>query len=171
MKENRTLSDNLIDGMFFAIATVIVFLSLYPLYFIVIASLSDPMKVITGNVWFLIRGFYTKGYELVFADSRIWTGYRNTLVYTSLGAIVSLLMTIPAGYALSRRESVRQKSYHAHLYFYNVFQRRTHSDISAHQGLRHDQHIMGYDHPALGQCIQPDYYPNILPKHCPSRTA
>ncbi|QOR70896.1 carbohydrate ABC transporter permease [Ruania alkalisoli] len=83
---------------------LVLFLTLYPIYFVVIASVSDPTMVATGRVWFMPQGISWFGYEQILADERIWTGYRNTILYTVVGTAVNLLVTLPAAYALSRRE-------------------------------------------------------------------
>lgn len=74
----------------------------YPLYFIVIASFSDPSRVSLGQVVFLPRGVSWKGYAHVFHYDEVWIGYRNTLTYTTLGTLVNLCVTLPAAYSLSR---------------------------------------------------------------------
>lgn len=83
---------------------VIVFVTLYPIYFVMIASVSSPQLVQSGAVSFIPRGVNWFGYEQIFADARIWNGYRNTIVYTVLGTAVNMVVTIPAAYALSRRD-------------------------------------------------------------------
>ncbi|WP_232847800.1 carbohydrate ABC transporter permease [Occultella kanbiaonis] len=88
---------------------LILFVTLYPVYFVMIASVSDPTLVATGRVSFWPRGWSWFGYEQIFADSRIWTGYRNTLLYTVAGTALNLLVTLPAAYALSRREFAPRK--------------------------------------------------------------
>jgi putative aldouronate transport system permease protein len=82
----------------------ILFATLYPVYFVVIASFSDPTLVSTGRVSFWPRGLSSFGYEQIFSDQRVWTGYRNTVVYTLVGTALNLLVTLPAAYALSRAE-------------------------------------------------------------------
>ena len=88
---------------------LILFLTLYPIYFVVIASFSDPTLVSTGGVSFWPRGISWFGYEQIFADDRIWTGYRNTILYTVVGTALNLAVTLPAAYALSRREFAPRK--------------------------------------------------------------
>lgn len=83
---------------------LVLFVTLYPVYFVVIASVSDPTLVATGRVSFWPRGLSSFGYEQIFADQRIWTGYRNTVVYTLVGTTLNLVVTLPAAYALSRPE-------------------------------------------------------------------
>jgi len=86
------------------ICTFIFLLIAYPLYFIIIASISDSVLVSTGKVLLFPKGISFFGYSEIFQDSRIWTGYRNTIFYTAAGTLVNLLVTLPAAYVLSRRE-------------------------------------------------------------------
>ncbi|MCD0447040.1 carbohydrate ABC transporter permease [Glycomyces sp. A-F 0318] len=83
---------------------LVLFTALYPIYFVVIASVSDPAMVSTGQVWLVPRDLSWFGYEQILADERIWNGYRNTLVYALVGTALNLLVTMPAAFALSRRE-------------------------------------------------------------------
>ena len=76
---------------------------LYALWFVVIASISDPNMVASGEVLFLPKGLTLEGYKYIFRDKRIWLGYRNTILYTAVGTSLGLFITIPAGYALSRK--------------------------------------------------------------------
>lgn len=76
---------------------------LYPLYFTVIASFSDPYEVVSGNVMFWVKGFNINSYAEVFKNKEIWIGYRNGIAYTVFGTMLNLLLTIPAAYALSKK--------------------------------------------------------------------
>ena len=81
----------------------------YPLYFIVIASISDPNAVYEGKVWLFPSGVTFEGYERIFADSRIWNGLGNTLVYTVLGSAISVTTILFGAYALSRKDMPGRK--------------------------------------------------------------
>jgi putative aldouronate transport system permease protein len=78
--------------------------ALYPLYFIVIASFSDPNFVHGGSVWLFPRGFTLEGYKSILEFNEIWVGYKNSLIYAVVGTAINLVLTIPAGYALSRKD-------------------------------------------------------------------
>jgi putative aldouronate transport system permease protein len=84
--------------------TFLLVIVLYPLLFIVSASLSNPDAVTTGRVWLWPVDFTLSGYERVLQSGDIWMGYRNTILYTVFGTILNLLITIPGAYALSRRD-------------------------------------------------------------------
>lgn len=79
---------------------------LYALWFVVIASISNPNLVASGEVLFWPKGVTFEGYKYILRDKRIWTGYRNTILYTTVGTLFGLFITIPAGYALSRKDVV-----------------------------------------------------------------
>lgn len=95
--------DKIFDFFVYFTLIVVMFSILYPLYFVVIASFSDPMQVITGKVLWKPINFNTESYRLVFKDSRVMTGYRNTIMYTAAGTLVNVLMSIAAAYPMSRR--------------------------------------------------------------------
>lgn len=82
---------------------VITFLILYPLYFTIIASVSEPSEVVGGKVVFWPKGFSLDSYKAVFKEKSIWSGYRNSILYTLWGTLLNLILTIPAAYALSKK--------------------------------------------------------------------
>lgn len=75
----------------------------YPMYFIIIASFSDSTLVNQGQVIFLPKGISFYGYEQIFKNKNIWLGYKNTIIYTALGTMLNLAVTLPAAYVLSRK--------------------------------------------------------------------
>ena len=91
---------NLINyGLLILIAVVV----LYPLYFVVVASITDPMVVNNGTLLLYPVKLYTKGYEKIFQYKQLWSGYLNSLIYMVLGTCVNLFITLPGAYALSRK--------------------------------------------------------------------
>jgi putative aldouronate transport system permease protein len=96
------------DGVFDAVNTILqiaLFLIMaYPVYYIVIASFSEPNMVLTGKVFLLPRGFQLDGYKRVFESREVVRGYLNTIFYTLLGTFINLAVTLPAAYTLSRRD-------------------------------------------------------------------
>ncbi|OME81343.1 sugar ABC transporter permease [Paenibacillus sp. FSL A5-0031] len=90
------------DFVIYVIAAIIIIIVLYPLLFIVSASFSDPSKVLNGDVWLLPKGVTLEAYKSILHNDKIWTGYRNTIVYTVVGTLINIIMTILAAYPLSR---------------------------------------------------------------------
>ena len=101
------------DKVFTVINTVIMILVciaiVYPLYYVLLASVTDPVVVSSGKILLYPEAWYTNGYETTLKYQPLWTGYANTIKYTVLGTLISLVCTIPAGYALSRYDMVGRK--------------------------------------------------------------
>lgn len=94
---------NIVNGV---LITLFVLVVLYPLYFVVIASFSNPNLVAAGEVWFYPKSPTLDAYKTVFQNNSIVTGYLNTIFYTVFGTLFNLALTLPAAYALSKRHFV-----------------------------------------------------------------
>lgn len=86
------------------ISILIILVIAYPLYFVVIASFSQPEAVLGGKLRFLPVGFNLESYQMVLTEPKVWTGYRNTILYTVLGTCINLVLTTLAAYPLSRKD-------------------------------------------------------------------
>lgn len=98
----------IINGLFIALVLIVV---LYPLYFIVIASISDPYAVAKGNATLLPSGFTLDAYKEVMRNDNVWIGYKNSLIYTIVGTVFDLLLCIPCAYALSKDDLPWKKGF------------------------------------------------------------
>ena len=97
-------SDTFFNFVIGTLCLLIFIIIAYPLWFVVIASVSNADLVAQGRVILFPRGFSLFAYQKVLEDARVWIGYRNTIFYSTVGTIVNLLLTLPAAYALSRKE-------------------------------------------------------------------
>jgi putative aldouronate transport system permease protein len=77
---------------------------LYPLIYVLSASLSSTNAVASGRVWLFPVEFSLLGYKTIFEYSKVWTGYGNSLFYMVVGTTVNVVLTILAAYPLSRRD-------------------------------------------------------------------
>ena len=95
------------DRVFYAFNTVLLALLalivIYPLYFIIIASFSDPDAVLAGQVILYPVRVTFEGYAKILQRTDVWRGYLNTIIYTLLTVVLSLAVTIPGGWALIRK--------------------------------------------------------------------
>jgi len=103
----KAIKENIWDRIFnivnITLLTCFMLIVLYPLIYIVSASVSDPDLVSTGQVWLLPKGITLEGYIRVLQDPDILTGYKNTIIYTVAGTTLNLFLTLTAGYALSKK--------------------------------------------------------------------
>ena len=99
-----TPGDKVFMGFNYLFVVVATLLVLYPLVYIISASVSDPNAIMKGTMWLLPKGFTWDGYVRIFGNQDIWMGYKNTIIYTIVAVVVNLIFTIPCAYALSRPE-------------------------------------------------------------------
>lgn len=89
----------------------VVVVTLYPFLHMLAVSLSSNVNVIQNNISFWPKGFNLSMYKLVLGDPQIWTAYRNTIIYTVLGTLISLVVTSTGAYALSRKDMALRNSF------------------------------------------------------------
>lgn len=92
------------DAINHVLLLLLLALVLYPLVFVVSASISNPSAVLNGEVWLWPKDLTITGYQKVFTNHDILRGYLNTIVYTLLGTGINLVMTVMAAYPLSRKD-------------------------------------------------------------------
>lgn len=107
MKESR--GDKAFVAINYFLLTIALLLCLYPLWFVIISSISNPDLVNSGKVWLLPKDISFSGYKNVLNDKSIVRGYLNTILYTGGGTLLNLTVTLPAAYALSRKDFVGRK--------------------------------------------------------------
>ena len=95
------LSDRTSDIILVVIAVIILLIVAYPLYYILVASFSDPYDVYAGKTFLLPSQFTFDGYKAVFAEQNIVRGYGNSILYTVVGTIYSVGLIYLVAYPLS----------------------------------------------------------------------
>ena len=99
---NQCRADRMFDILNGILMVFIFVVCFYPLYYIVVVSFS---KQVVGSYLFP-NGFTLAGYESIFQNKDVWSGYANTIFYTVAGVVASLAVTLPCAYALSRKDCV-----------------------------------------------------------------
>ncbi len=82
---------------------------IFPLYYMLIVSISDGAAIMSGQVNFLPVGFSLRAYRAAFKDANFIKSYWNTVVITACGTTVNLLMTTLFAYPLSRSDLMGRK--------------------------------------------------------------
>lgn len=108
-RSKRNRQDRIFDVSIFIILTIIFLIVAYPLYFIVISSISNPKAVAAGEVIFRPIGLTFAGYGEVFKNKQVVGGFLNSILYTAVGTLFSLALTLPTAYALSRDKFAGKK--------------------------------------------------------------
>jgi putative aldouronate transport system permease protein len=100
----KTKSDKIVDAIIILVLTLLMIICIYPLIYVLFASLSDPKRLMQHQGILLAPlGFTLKGYKMVFKNPNILTGYINTIFYVVAGTAINLFMTSISAYVLSRK--------------------------------------------------------------------
>ncbi|WP_182200200.1 carbohydrate ABC transporter permease [Paraliobacillus salinarum] len=116
-----TLSDKAFDRLNLIFVLLVTLIIIYPLIFVISASISDPQAVNSGEMWLWPVDITFDGFVRVFQNEAIWTGYRNTIIYTVVGVLIHLFILLPAAYALSRKELMAKKAFMWFILFTMLF--------------------------------------------------
>ena len=103
MKIKKKSSEKTFDIINGAFLLILVILVAYPLYYVLIASISDPYEVYAGKTFLLPSKITFEGYKRVFKESSIAGGYLNSIYYTVLGTVVSVALVLTTGYCMSKK--------------------------------------------------------------------
>lgn len=104
MTIKRTIGEKLFDSLNVLLMVLLIIITLYPLWHVLNASLSDSNRLMAHSGLLLLPdGFNLDSYKLVLSNPSILSGYRNTLVIVVLGTALNLLFTILGAYTLSRK--------------------------------------------------------------------
>ncbi|MBP3041696.1 carbohydrate ABC transporter permease, partial [Bacillaceae bacterium Marseille-Q3522] len=79
-------------------------LMIYPLIYVLSASLSNPEHIVLGDIWFFPKEFTFDSYLTVFQNEDVLIGYRNTIIYVVMGTAINLFFSIMIAYPLSRKD-------------------------------------------------------------------
>ncbi|MDH6428392.1 carbohydrate ABC transporter permease [Paenibacillus sp. FSL R5-0887] len=107
----RSAGERIFDCINVLLLLGIMAVSIYPLLYVLNSSVSDPNELLRSRSLMLLpEGFQLEAYKAVFQNSKIYSGYLNTLFYVTVGTIVNLLMTSIAAYSLSRSDLFGRKT-------------------------------------------------------------
>ena len=104
MVESKTIWDRLFTVANYVLLSLILLLTLYPCWYVVVASVSDPVKLYAGSKFMIWpRGFSVQAYEIIMKHAMLWKSYGNTLIYVSASTVLGLTMTTLGAFVLSRK--------------------------------------------------------------------
>ena len=99
--------------VFLAANTIILlaisFIMLYPVLYVIAASFSEETAILRGDVVFIPVDAHVKAYQKVFQYLLLWQSYGNTLLYTGLGTVINLVLTVFGAWALSQKKMVGRR--------------------------------------------------------------
>lgn len=110
MRKASGMSDRTSQIILTVICGIILFIVAYPLYYVVVASFSDPYQVYAGKTFLFPSGFTLDGYKAVFLNDGIVSGFLNSVKYTVVGTIFSVIMLYITAYPLAQKDLPGRKA-------------------------------------------------------------
>ena len=102
--KNHGLSDRTSDIILVVMCSIILLIVAYPVYYVIIASVSDPYDVYSGKTFLLPSQFTLDGYISVFSNSQLLKGFVNSVKYTVIGTLYSVITVYIVAFPLSRKD-------------------------------------------------------------------
>ena len=104
MLKKENLSSKLFDIFNCTLMICLIIITLYPCYYVLVASVSNPVEVYASKgMLFYPKGFSLSTYIKVLENDAIWIGYKNTIIYVATGGVLSVFLTLTAAYSLTRK--------------------------------------------------------------------
>ena len=103
MKKKIRAGDMTFDILNTIIMLLVIFITLFPIWHVLVASVSSPIAVSEGRVSFFPVDMTFSSYETVLKMENIWTSYGNTIFYAFVGTALSMALTILGAYPLSKK--------------------------------------------------------------------
>lgn len=105
MQYKRTKGEWVFEIINHLIMILLVIITLYPCYYVLVASVSDPTRIYEGSGMLLYpKGFSLGAYKNVLSYAPLWKGYLNTIFYVGVGGFLAVVSTVMTAFALTRRD-------------------------------------------------------------------
>ncbi|MDR2419283.1 MAG: carbohydrate ABC transporter permease [Treponema sp.] len=115
-KKNKIREGNPIaTGIMYILAAFVVLITLYPMYYVLILSLSDPRYAITLQVYAFPKGFNLDAYKVLTLDPKIWRSFANTVLYAVSGMLLMLITSILGAFPLTYKSLIGRKYVNTYL--------------------------------------------------------
>lgn len=105
IKEGNTFATVLM----YAVCVLIGFITLYPMYYVLILSVSAPEFASTMKVYWFPKGFDLSAYKVLIQDTKMWRAYANTVLYVVSTTILMILTSAVVAYGLNYKKLIGRK--------------------------------------------------------------
>ena len=164
-RKTHTLEDRssrIFDVVVIVFLVILSALVIYPLWYVLIASFTDPAVVNTGRFLLYPVRPSLNGYEKILQYPPLWTAYGNTILYTVVGTVVAVAITIPAAYALSRYDLFGRRPLMMLFSFTMFFFGRHHSAVPSDSETGYLRHDLGCGFADCGFRLESDCMPVVF---------
>lgn len=109
--KKKTLEDKILDSVIYLFCIILIFVTIYPFYYIIVISFNEGIDASLGGIFWFPRKFTVENYQEFFSDLKWLRGLGISISSTILGTVVSVLFTVLVSYAMSFKDLVHHKLY------------------------------------------------------------
>ena len=120
-KIRESFGDRVFDVITSILLILVIVIIGYPVIYVVSCSFSSSMSLQAGEVILWPVNPTLDGYKFILEFKQVWIGYRNSILYTFGGVVVSMSMCVLAAYPLSRRTFQGRNGYMKIFYLTTLF--------------------------------------------------
>jgi putative aldouronate transport system permease protein len=102
-------------AIMYILAIFVVFITLYPMYYVLILSLSDPLQALTMEVYTFPKGFNLGAYRLLTGNSEIWRTFGNTVLYALTNMVLMIITSMMGAFPLTFKTLIGRKYVNTYL--------------------------------------------------------
>jgi putative aldouronate transport system permease protein len=117
MKSNNKVREGsrIATAIMYVLAVFVVFITLYPMYYVLILSLSEARHAATMEVYTIPRGFNLDAYRILVLDPKIWRFFANTVMYAVSGMVLMLITSVLGAFPLTFKSLIGRKYINTYL--------------------------------------------------------
>ena len=98
-----------VTAVLYILAAVAALITLYPMYYVLILSLSDPAYAATMRVYLLPKGFNLSAFEVLITDTKMWRAYTNTILYVLPTTVLMIATSTVVAFGLNYKKLIGRK--------------------------------------------------------------
>ncbi|MBQ8232707.1 MAG: carbohydrate ABC transporter permease [Lachnospiraceae bacterium] len=98
-----------VTAILYLLAALMAFITVYPMYYVLILSLSEPQYAATMKVYTIPKGFNLGAYEVLVTDTKMWRAYANTFLYVIANTILMVITSTTVAFGLNYKKLIGRK--------------------------------------------------------------
>ncbi len=92
------------DVVITALMLLLSLIFIYPLWTIFVAAFSEPLEYVKNPLALFPAQITLYNFRKLITSATVWNGYKNTLIYVSLGTVINVALTFVTAYAIAMKE-------------------------------------------------------------------
>lgn len=102
MVRKKDIRSKIFDGAVMILCTLIGFITLYPMWYVICCAVSEPVEVLRGSITIWPVGFSLDSFRTVLSNQEMWSSMKMSVFYTVLATVGMLTVCMLMAFPLTR---------------------------------------------------------------------